>query len=159
MRDKIEGEARESGRLGPERKMQRCRGRTRSERHRFAELWTIRAKLRAQHLHRAIGRCRRLAHPPTSLFPSSSPALRRCPPALPFGLPAAGCLAPLGCIEYTEAKVLAQRVVGHERVERSPLPNNLLARGGENLGERGGFFIVQVDPALGMSMGASRVPA
>lgn len=54
MQDEIGGEARESGRLGPERKMQRCRGRTRSERHRFAELRTIRAKLRARHLHRAI---------------------------------------------------------------------------------------------------------
>ena len=46
-------------------------------------------------------------------------------------------------IESAKAEVLAQRIVGNERVERSPLPNNFLARGGENLGERGGFFIVE----------------
>jgi hypothetical protein len=73
------------------------------ERHPFTELRSIRAKLRAQHLHRAI-------------------ALRG---------------------ESAQAEVLAQRVIGNERVERSPLPNNLLARGGENLSERGGFFIVE----------------
>ena len=60
------------------------------ERQRFTELWPIRAKLRAQHLHRAITLC----------------------------------------IESAKTEVLAQRIVGHERVERSSFPDNLLACGG-----------------------------
>lgn len=46
------------------------------------------------------------------------------------------------CLESAKTEILTQRVVGDECVERSPLPDNLLARGGENLSERGGFFIV-----------------
>lgn len=45
-------------------------------------------------------------------------------------------------LESAEAEILTQRVIGDERVERSPFPNNLLARGGENLGQRSSFFIV-----------------
>ena len=75
------------------------------------------AKLRAQHLHRAI-------------------ALR---------------------LESAKAEVLAQRVVRDEGVKRSPLPNNLLARGGENLGERSGFFIVERHAFARVSKGSGRL--
>ena len=46
-------------------------------------------------------------------------------------------------LESTQSEVVTQRVVGDERMERSPLPNNLLACGGEHFSKRSGFFIVE----------------
>jgi hypothetical protein len=40
-------------------------------------------------------------------------------------------------------------------VQRSPLPDNLLACGGENLCERGGFFIVERHACARLSKAAS----
>jgi hypothetical protein len=155
MQDEIGGEARESRRLGAERKNAKVPRAYAVGTPPFRRASDDPRQAPSAAPSSCNRRCQRLAYPSTSLFPSSSPALRRCP---------SGCLRQAASlrsarIESTKAGVLAQRVVGHERVKRSSLPDNLLARGGENLGERGGFFIVQVDPALGMSMGASRVPA
>ena len=59
-------------------------------------------------------------------------------------------------IESAKAGLLAQRVVRHERMERPPLPNNCLARGSENLSERGGFFIVERHALARVSKEAER---
>ncbi len=88
--------------------------------HALAEFRAVSAKLRAQYHHRAI---------------AVASALRRCP---------VGCLRQAvslrsARLESTEAEVLAQRVVRDERMNRSSLPNNLLARGSE----RSGIFIVE----------------
>ena len=48
--------------------------------------------------------------------------------------------------EPPKTEFIAQWVVGHECVESSSFPNNFLTRGGENLGECGGFFIVEHMP-------------
>src|SRR4051812_30999168 len=84
----------------------------------FAELWPVRAQLRAQHLHRAITLC----------------------------------------LETAETKILAQRIIGDERVKGSPLPNDLLASGGENLGKRSGFFIVERHAVMALSKPDIRKP-
>ena len=56
-----------------------------------------------------------------------------------------------GGIKGPVRMALTQRVAGYERGERLPLPNNFLARGGENFGERGRFFIVKRHAPQGLS--------
>jgi len=46
---------------------------------------------------------------------------------------------------------LTQWVISDEGVKRSFLPDNLLTRGGENFGERSGFFIVERHAAMHVS--------